>query len=244
MRLRIDTPFKGFVFVWVVVLLFAMLATIAVTASTASAQIDGKPSYPLNSPIVLRCEVPKGVTEFAWNVPAPALSVVVGDGRTVHIWAPSGRYTVSAAVATVDWDNRKITLVAHSHTFAVGGDVPPGPIPPGPQPAPDVPPDEYGNIGQKVAAWVVELKLDNAKAVGANYLAGAKHLSGEAKPILPTIDLAAAFVSSENKKLKLNRTAWKQWSERIEKPWIELGKVDRDSAVGFLKAVAAGLGAK
>lgn len=227
--------------------LAAIVAVISILlfSPVAYSQIKSEVQYQQYEPIILGCDcaLKEGETpSFIWNIPAPAQKVVVGDGSNVHVWAPPGRYIATVVVAKVNWKEQSITHEEFTQVFVVTGKGPNPPPEPGP--TPDVPPDEFDNVGQKVAKWAAELKLDKTAEIAANYEEAAKRLEGSKTPPIPTIDLAIKFIVSKNNEINKNNTAWATWSTRVQGPWSK-HVVDRATAAKFLAAVAAGLkGAK
>lgn len=225
----------------------ARLAIVALASvlipTTAPAQIKTNKTYNIHDPIVVSCnvELDKSVSPvYLWKIEEPAKSIVIDDGKTAHIWAPVGEYSVTCNVITINWETRHVGQVQFVERFVVGQPQPPlPPAPPNP-PQPPVPPDEFGNVGQEVAKWAIEYSLDKTQAVAANYETAARRLSGEQTPIIPTIDAAVTFVSQENDKIDRNKGAWESWAFRVNDYWKRYVN-DRGTASRFFLAVSAGL---
>jgi len=132
------------------------------------------------------------------------------------------------------WD-----VVQHFADLTVTAGIKPEPDPSNPDLPVDVPEDEFGNIGQRVAVWARDLKVNNTKEVAAVYQEASDRLLGKKQPIILTIDKAVEYIRQENRKLDLNQE-WFELASKINEVWVSQ-TTGRESAGKFFSCVAAGL---
>lgn len=195
-------------------------------------------------PFMVALALPKEVGDhYRWGVhpepSTPPVELLSRSGQPM-LWVQGVSVdTTITAFAQVPKDGLD-PVGSATHVIHVGDKPdPPGPEP-DPEPNPDIPPDDFGNIGQKVNQWAAELKLESRNAIAANYEAAGKRLSGESTPIIPTIDDAVKFISESNAMITKNDAAWGEWASRVQKPYGEFVN-DRATAAKFFQAVAIGL---
>lgn len=86
---------------------------------------------------------------YLWESSSPTVSIIpIGNGKTVHIWAPPGTHKLRCLCLTVDVDFAKETKSIEQKTYLGGfvvGSPSPGPNPnPTPGPIPEPPPVTIG----------------------------------------------------------------------------------------------------
>lgn len=208
-----------------------------------TAQIKVPDKVALHDPIVCTSEGDSDI--YLWSHSDGLKSVQDASGKRLYLWGPKGKYEVRLTTITVivDWEaeTKQVSYKEHKADIVIGDPGPgpgPGPDPPGPEP--DIPDDKYDNVGRQVAKWAAELNLDKTQEIAKNYQEAADRLLGKLTPPLPTIDLAVSFITQANNKISKNDEAWKQWAAKTDAPWKK-HVTDRDSAAGFMSAVATGL---
>lgn len=186
-------------------------------AGICQAQIKSEPAYRPHDPIVLHVQdeaKPGQKVNAVWRIDQPAQSVKVGPS-TVHVWAPPSDkpYQVLALVwvtQTVNVDGVEGDLLIgpprdYATSFRVVADAPPVPPPgpgpepepePEPQPTPDVPDDQFDNLGQRVAKWAEG--LPNRLEVASTYRVTAKLLRTDPQQ---TVNTAAAYLTDQQSKI-------------------------------------------
>lgn len=107
-------------------LLFASMAT--------AAGIDLGEKYKPYEPIVATVE--NEATFYLWDWGDTFELIEVGNGQTVHIWAPPGKHKIKCTLLTIDWDARTGTKEYLRATFVVQEGDDPVPPPPPPPPPP------------------------------------------------------------------------------------------------------------
>lgn len=125
------------------------------------------------------------------------------------------------------------------------GNVVPEPLPPnpgpGPTPAPDVPPDAWDNIGQRVAQWTQGLPSN--KELGAVYLKHAKALKTD--PSVTVNDVSALLTADLVKVPNYSQygTFSANLNEDLKKRWNN-SPMSRGVLADYWTAIALGLGVK
>ena len=135
---------------------------ILVGVGTTLGQISVPDKIDVNRPIIIGAQEEADV--YIWRVDRPAIRVIVDNGKTVHVWAPVGKYEVTLTTITVnvginpDWDpesgnpptiDKDIEYDEHYAFFEVEGED-------GPEP-PDDPDDEPTEFKQIIADGVKKI---------------------------------------------------------------------------------------
>lgn len=232
---------------WLVGLLLTVLC------SNAYAQIDIPAVVSPYEPIVAKAgeaEIPEGAeVKTTWTLDK-GLSPLFNPDGSVYIWGKPGKYNLSATIVwmkfrkvEVNGETLKVMelwdVVQQSGTFEIATEPEPEPDPSNPDLPVDVPEDEFGNIGQKVAAWAKSLKVNKAKEAAVVYQEASDRLLGKKQPIILTIDKAVEYIKEENGKLDLNEE-WPELAAKINEVW-KSQVTGRESAGKFFSCVAAGL---
>ena len=102
--------------------LSSLLAVLVLT-SAAVCQIKVEAEFAPYRPIVATLDLPDepdGTQTIArWTVGAER--IILDAGRTVHIWAPPGKYAIRCEVITVNWTEQQISFDEHQAAFVVTG---------------------------------------------------------------------------------------------------------------------------
>lgn len=112
-----------------------------------------------HTPIVASVDTSNSATgsvQVLWEAGAGVSVLPVGDGSTVHVWAPPGVHTLRCDVFKVDWESKQFRVERHNAQFSVG--TPPQPDPQ-PEPVPPVPVDEPGPLAELLPAGANRLKF-------------------------------------------------------------------------------------
>lgn len=127
-------------------------------AAPAWAQITVPAQSQPHTPIVAAVDTSNSATgsvQVLWEAGAGVSVLPVGDGSTVHVWAPPGVHTLRCDVFRVDWESKQFKVERHNATFTVGQAPPPGPqpepVPPTPTPVP---------VGKLTAVIIHETEQD------------------------------------------------------------------------------------
>ena len=126
-------------------------------ASSAWAQITVPAQVQPHTPIVASVDTSSAATgsvQVLWEAGAGVSVLPVGDGSTVHVWAPPGVHSLRCDVFRVDWESKQFRVERHVASFTVGQAPPPGP-----QPEP-VPPPTPVPVGKLTAVIVHETEDD------------------------------------------------------------------------------------
>lgn len=221
--------------------------------SSAYAQIDIPAVASPYEPIIARtgeAGIPEGVeVKTTWTLDEGLFPVFAEDG-SVYLWGKPGKYNLSATIVwmkfreiEVEGETFKVMelwdVVQQRGTFEIATGAEPEPDPSDPDLPVDVPDDEFGNIGKKVAAWAESLKVNKAKEAASVYQEASDRLLGKKQPIILTIDKAVEYIKEENGKLGLN-DEWPELAGKINEVW-KSQVTGRESAGKFFACVAAGL---
>lgn len=148
-------------------------AALLFLSAVASGQIQGPERVDAHEPIVLSSQ--SDAKAYIWKVPQPAKRIAIDNGKTVHIWAPPGKYDVHLITINVDFKAETFEYKEHFATFQVGK--------PAPKPdpdVPDIPTPEPTAFKAKVQAAVA--KVDPAfKALAPDVAGVYADVAGEAK---------------------------------------------------------------
>ena len=145
---------------------FSALCLWLACTSPASAQIKLAKVVDPYQPIVV--ESASEATAYTWSYPAPLVGIQIDNGRSVHLWAPPGKYRVQLTTISVDWEAEKLTTATFTAAFTVG-DPQPGPKPPGPKPPTPKPANALAQKTQEALGRVDAGFLNFSKTVAANY---------------------------------------------------------------------------
>lgn len=132
-------------------------------ASPAWAQITVPSQVEAHAPIVARADLGDAATgsvQVLWEAGPGVQLVPVGDGSTVHVWAPPGEHSLRCDVFRVNWDAKTFDIRRHAAKFRVG----PAPPPPSPEPVPPPTPDPPLPVGKLTAVIVHETEDDSPAA--------------------------------------------------------------------------------
>jgi hypothetical protein len=115
-----------------------------------------------HTPIVASVDTSNSATgsvQVLWEAGAGVQFLPVGDGSTVHVWAPPGVHSLRCDVFRVDWESKQFRVERHNASFQVG--TPPEPEPqPEPVPPPQpVPVDEPGPLAAILPTGANRLKF-------------------------------------------------------------------------------------
>jgi hypothetical protein len=106
-----------------------------------------------HTPIVASVDTSNSATgsvQVLWEAGAGVSVLPVGDGSTVHVWAPPGVHSLRCDVFRVDWESKQFRVERHNAQFTVG-------TPPEPEPQPEpVPPPQPVPVGKLTAVILHE----------------------------------------------------------------------------------------
>jgi hypothetical protein len=160
-------------------------------ASPAWAQITVPAQVEAHAPIVARAELGDSATgsvQVLWEAGPGVYLLPIGDGSTVHAWAPPGEHALRCDVFRVNWDAKTFDIKRHAARFRVGPAPEPVP-PPDPTPPPTPPtPDPPAPVG-KLTAVIVHETEDDSPAVARMFIglrsgASAKWLADQGHKLL------------------------------------------------------------
>lgn len=124
------------------------------------------------------------------------------------------------------------------------GKIPPKPEPippePKPEPTPNIPPDAFDNLGQRVAQWSVD--LPKRLEVGAIYAKYAKQLGSDQRMTIPQ-----AFESASQERLSVLGADGPKYNDIVIKINAEVSKrvpMGKGVVIDFFNALARGYGVK
>ena len=161
--------------------------------------------------------------------------IVKKDGKKFDVSGTSfrltdpGKYEITVALFDPD---KGIFLDSYAASL---GSVPPDPNP-GPDPKP-VPPDEFGNIGQRVALW--STGLTKRKEVAAIYRAGAVRLKDDLKA---TVNIVTADM--KDKQASTLGAAYSSYADMFSKINADLNSrwpMTKGTLADYCTAIALGL---
>lgn len=111
-----------------------------------------------HTPIVASVDTSSAATgsvQVLWEAGAGVSVLPVGDGSTVHVWAPPGVHSLRCDVFRVDWESKQFKVERHNAQFTVG-------TPPQPDPQPEpVPPPQPVPVGKLTAVVLHESEDDS-----------------------------------------------------------------------------------
>lgn len=126
--------------------------------SPAWAQITVPTQVQPHTPIVASVDTSNSATgsvQVLWEAGAGVSVLPVGDGSTVHVWAPPGVHSLRCDVFRVDWESKQFKVERHNASFTVG-------TPPEPEPQPEpVPPPQPVPVGKLTAVVLHESEDDS-----------------------------------------------------------------------------------
>jgi len=149
---------------WTIGLLASIMMLVSVPVS---AQISAPDKVDAHKPIIVEAQAEADV--YIWNVPSPAVKIVVDSGRGLHVWAPPGKYEIRLTTISVDvkvdpdWKpdgtsvpdlKKNIQYNEHFATIEVLGSGP------SPNPNPNPNPNPSNAFKQKITAALT--KVDEA----------------------------------------------------------------------------------
>lgn len=207
----------------------SMWAVVAAAFLTLTGSLQGQINVPstvdVHKPIVVSAANEADV--YIWHVPAPAIHLTVDGGKTLHIWAPVGKYDLRLTTIKVAWEDKKVSYDEHFAQFQVLGDKPN----PDPDPMPTAFKEQVANALKTVSAPATSYK----KNVANNYRA----VASEAKANPNAWD-AATMVNEVKTR---NATAlpssvlagWSGFWPKLARAFTEL-KLDSNDLNGHIKA--------
>jgi hypothetical protein len=174
-------------------------------------------------------EAMKSLTEYATLIPLPD-RVLEGVTTKRFLLTGEGFFVFKATSRTDDLD-RSIEI-----TIGKPEPIPPLPIPPGPDPQPNVPKDDFDNIGQRVAGWASG--LPKTKEVSAVYAKYAKELRTN-----PAMQITQAFSQASAERIALlgaDSTRYNDVTDKINADIKARGAMSKGVVADYFTALAAG----
>lgn len=163
--------------------------------------------------------------------PVEVVEIAAESGRAFGVIAGNGRYQVEVICS-----DPQLGIAIEQSVIEIGDQ--PGPEPEPPGPSPNVPDDEFDNIGQRVASW--SSGLPKRQQLGAIYADVAGKLEGGQ---LPTIDAASSeLVKQRDALLTADELAkWRPFGVKLEEDFGKRWPMPRQTLVDYWRAVSRGL---
>lgn len=232
---------------------FLVCAIVCHTSLMAQVQLAGQLEVMEHEPAVMESTFvePVGASVLLdWKVDKPARGREFDGARVFAVWAPPGTYEVELDIVTAILVDGKIKLDKDEQIYnLVVKSKGPGPGP-GPGPTPDVPTDQFDNIGQRTAVWAkTYLTTSEARqlvlVIASNYTSVAARLEGSQQPLIASIgDAAKLLVEANNAAYGSRQAIRDQFSmvlSRVAQDWDGRWPLNRAQVVAYWRAVAAGL---
>lgn len=243
---------------------YAFLMWVLLALTVVSQEVTVEPVEPISdpsqveqvyefleyTPAVVQVQSTDPSVSVAWFIDEPVNAIIFDDGMRLHIWAPPGVYPLRMVVQKiqdnkiVNWQ-KIITLQITPIVPPTPPPIPPTPVPPTPPPTPtpNVPDDDYGNLGQEL--YKIFSTTPVIRPLAAQYSAIYKKAADDLEAgRLPEIADSIKQIETDAGKIELSAEQRNQlgiFNTTTATAWKNKWPMTREEVVSFYRAVVAGL---